>query len=64
MTELSTNSGLILYDNFRSFLTVLRDLTPISILSLMNNKRAYFNFKMKFAQSPVNEYLLEYSICF
>ena len=29
----------------------------------MNNKRAYFKLKMKFAQSPGNEYLLEYSIC-
>ena len=29
----------------------------------MNNKRANFNFKMKFTQNPGNEYLLEYSIC-
>ena len=39
---------IYLYGNhFQSFLTVLRDLTGISIPSLMNNKRAYFNFRMK-----------------
>ena len=57
------NSLIYLYDNyFQIFLTVLRDLTAISVSSLMNNKRAYFNFKMKFAQSACSEYLLEYSI--
>ena len=52
------------YDNyFRCFQTVLSDLTAISIPSLVNNNRAYFDFKIKFAQSIGNEYLLEYSIC-
>ena len=41
---------------FRSFQTVLRHLTTIS--SIMNNKRAYFDFKMKVSQNPGNEYLL------
>ena len=55
--------SIYLYDNyFQSFLTALRDLTAISISSLMNNKREYFNFKMKFAQSPGNEYILKYYI--
>ena len=58
------NFLICLYDNyFRSFRTVLRDLTAPSISSLMNNKRAYFNFKLKFAQSQDNKYLLEYPIC-
>ena len=57
------NFLIYLYNNyFRSFLTVLRDLTGNLISNLMNNKRTYFNFKMKFTQSPGNEYLLEYSI--
>ena len=48
------NFLICLYDiYFPSFLTVLRDL--ISISNLMNNKRTYFNFKMKFAQRPGNK---------
>ena len=39
---------IYLYDNhFQSFLTVLWDLIAISISSLMNYKRAFFNFKIK-----------------
>ena len=58
------NFLISVYDNyFQSFLTVLQHLTAISNSSLMNNKRANFNFKMKFTQNPGNEYLLEYSIC-
>ena len=54
------NFLICVYDNYiRSFETFVRDLTAISISSLMNNKRAYFNFKIKFAQSPGNGYLLE-----
>ena len=60
------NFLICLHDNyFRSFLTVLRDLTAISISNLMNNKRPYPNFKIKFTEkkSPGNKYLLEYLIC-
>ena len=59
------NFLICLYDNhFRSFLTVLRNLTAILIPDLMNNKRPYSNFKMNFARSPGNKYLREYSICY
>ena len=38
-------STMRVYDDyFRSFWTVLRDLTAILISSLMNNKRALFQF--------------------
>ena len=43
------NFLICLCDNyFGSFLTVLRDLTSITISNLMNNKRAYFNLKWNF----------------
>ena len=35
----------------------------ISHKNTYSHKSAYFNFKMKFTQSPDNEYLLECSIC-
>ena len=45
------NILVCLYDNYSPYLhTVLQDLTPISVPSRINNKRAYFNFKIKFAQ--------------
>ena len=41
------NFIIYLYDSyFQSFLTVLQDLTAISISNLMNSKKAYFNFKI------------------
>ena len=42
------NFLIYLYGNhFESLLIVLRDLTAFLIQSFMNNKRAYFNFKIK-----------------